>query len=57
MEHRWGNRRQVILRVRLRTPEQTCAIGWLTDLKGRILRHGPAGIGVGLPALQHQSPS
>jgi len=57
MEHRWGNRRQVILRVRLRTPEQNCAMGWLTDLKGRILRHGPAGIGVGLPALQHQSPS
>jgi len=84
MEHRWGDRRQVILRIRLYGPGRTSAIGWLTDislsgtyvrtmatvatmssidieieerssanaepgplrLQGRVVRHGPMGIGV-----------
>jgi hypothetical protein len=32
MEHRWGDRRQVILRVRLYGPGELSAIGWLTDI-------------------------
>jgi hypothetical protein len=84
MEHRWGDRRRVTLRVRIRRRGQNSAIGWLTDislsgayvqtsaglplvsqiqvavdergagnlvlqplrLRGRIVRHGPAGVGV-----------
>jgi hypothetical protein len=84
MEHRWGARRQVILRIRLYGPDRTSAIGWLTDislsgayvrtmaavatmsqvdievaerssgnaeagplrLQGRVVRHGPMGVGV-----------
>ncbi len=32
MEHRWGDRRQVILRVLLRHPDQRCAAGRLTNI-------------------------
>jgi len=32
MEHRWGDRRKIILRVRLRGSGQATASGWLTDL-------------------------
>jgi hypothetical protein len=84
MEHRWGDRRKVILRIRLCGPDRISAIGWLTDislsgayvrtmapvaimsridievderssgnaeprrlqLQGRVVRHGPRGIGV-----------
>jgi hypothetical protein len=84
MEHRWGDRRRVILRLRLYGPDESSAIGWLTDislsgayvrtltalplmsridievdelnsggtrllplqLRGRVVRHGPTGIGV-----------
>jgi PilZ domain len=84
MEHRWGDRRSVALRVRIRRRGQNPAIGWLTDISisgayvhtsaalplvsriqvavdecgagnlalrplrllGRIVRHGPVGVGV-----------
>ena len=83
MEHRWGERRQVILRVWLNGPGNAASGGWLTDislsgayvrtvtrlpvmsdvsievdqrddansyrllqLKGRIVRHGPTGLGL-----------
>jgi len=84
MEHRWGDRRQVILPIRLHGPDRTPALGWLTDislsgayvrtiaavatmsqvdievaehssgiakpgplrLRGRVVRHGPIGMGV-----------
>lgn len=32
MEHRWGDRRRVILRVHLHAPGQSAATGWLTDI-------------------------
>lgn len=32
MEHRWGDRRPVILRVRLDGPSQISASGWLMDV-------------------------
>ncbi len=84
MEHRWGDRRRLTLRVRIRRRGHNSAIGWLTDislsgayvrttaalslvsrihvevdartaddtrprplrLQGRVVRHGPAGMGI-----------
>jgi hypothetical protein len=84
MEHRWGDRRQVILSIRLYGSDRSAAIGLLTDislsgayvrtaftpadlsqinievdehdrgntgpgplqLQGRVVRHGPTGVGI-----------
>ncbi len=84
MEHRWGRRRRLILRVRFLEAEHAVAMGWLTDvslsggyvtttaglaimsqvtlevdehgtssassrslrLQGRVVRHGPTGLGI-----------